>query len=274
MNAAATREARVWFKPFARLGYAARGLVYVVIGGFAVFAAFGTGESIGSRDALETLIASDHGGVVAVALVCGMISYTLWRLIQSLFDTDSHGTDVKGLAIRAGLIASAVTYAVLALYTYGLWSGGGGSGGGGDGNVATTIAGFIGSRAVALLLTLVLVGVGIAHIVKAVKKGYAKHFQAPPRAMKAIHPIARTGLVARGLVFLILAFLFFYRGLSAGEEGGGTPGIKAALDFLNELPAGFLLIGAMGLGLICFALYSFLEAIWRRINVEDADAGR
>ena len=150
----------------------------------------------------------------------------------------------------------------------------GGSGGGGDGNVATTIAGFIGSRAVALLLTLVLVGVGIAHIVKAVKKGYAKHFQAPPRAMKAIHPIARTGLVARGLVFLILAFLFFYRGLSAGEEGGGTPGIKAALDFLNELPAGFLLIGAMGLGLICFALYSFLEAIWRRINVEDADAGR
>lgn len=273
MTAIEAREARVWFKPFARLGYAARGLVYAVIGGFALFAAFGTGESIGSRDALELIISSDYGGVVTVALICGMISYALWRLIQSFFDTDRHGTDFKGLAIRAGLFASAVTYGVLALYTYGLWSGSGGSGGGGS-DLATGIAGFIGSRTVAVILTIVFAGVGIAHIVKAVKKRYARYFQAPPRAMKAIHPIARTGLIARGAVFIILAFLFFYRGLSVSEEDGGTPGVKAALEFLNGLPAGFLLIGAMGAGLICFSLYSFLEAIWRRINVEDADAGR
>jgi len=84
--------------------------------------------------------------------------------------------------------------------------------------------------------------------------------------------VARTGLVARGLSFLVIAFLLFYRGLSAGEEGGATPGIEDALRFVQELPFGALLLTAMGIGLVAFALYSFLEAAWRRINVEDADA--
>lgn len=262
---------KVWFKPFARLGYAARGLVYSVIGVFAIFAALGTGESVGSHEALERLMVSGFGGVVAIGLMAGMVSFALWRLIQALFDTDRHGLGLKGLAVRAGLLASAGSYLVLALYTFGLWRGSGGGESGG-GNVATAIAGVIGSQYTAIGLAIIFAGVGIAHIVKAVKKGYQRHFKVSHQVMKAVHPIARIGLTARGLVFLILAFLFLFRGVSAGEESGGTPGMEAALTFLESLPAGALLIGAMGAGLVCFALYSFLEAIWRRINVEDADA--
>ena len=262
----------VWFKPFARTGYAARGLVYTVIGVFAVLAAFGSGEEMGSRGALQVLLDSPFGGVLAIALICGMISYVLWRFIQSIFDTDGHGLDFKGAAVRGGLLASGITYAILAVYTFGLWNGSNGGDSGGGGDVANMIAGFVGSRAVALVLTAVFAGAGIAHIWKAVRRGYARHFDAPPGMMKFVHPVARTGLVARGLSFLVIAFLLFYRGLSAGEEGGATPGIEDALRFVQELPFGALLLTAMGIGLVAFALYSFLEAAWRRINVEDADA--
>ena len=53
-----------------------------------------------------------------------------------------------------------------------------------------------------------------------------------------------------------------------------TPGVEDALSFVQGLPFGGILLGAMGVGLMAFALYSILEAIWRRINVEDADAAR
>lgn len=268
-----SNDGRSWFKPFARTGYAARGLVYTVIGVFAVLAAFGAGESKGSHDALQTLLSSGPGDVLAIALMAGMVSYIVWRLIQALFDTDDHGRSFKGLAVRGGLLASAGTYTLLAIYTFGIWRGANSSGSGsGSQEVASHIAGFIGAGTVALILTVIFAGVGLAHFIKAWKKGYARHFRAPANTMQIVHPVARIGLGARGLSFLVIAFLFFYRGLSADSNGGATPGIEDALAFIQGLPFGALLLSAMGVGLIAFALYSFLEAAWRRINVEDADA--
>jgi hypothetical protein len=267
---------RTWFKIFARTGYAARGLIYTVIGIFAILAAVDAGrETTGSRGALQTLMSSGFGDFIAVALLCGTVSYMVWRSVQSLFDTDGHGLGAKGAAIRGGLLASAVTYAILTAYIFGLWRGGSGGEDGGSslGDAITSgIAGVVGSQFVALALTATFAGVGIAHVVKAARKGYARHFEASERVMRFVHPTARTGLTARGLVFLVIAFLFFYRGLNAGEDGSSTPGVEDVLGFLQELPAGGILLGLMGTGLIAFALYSFLQALWRRINVEDADS--
>jgi hypothetical protein len=103
--------------------------------------------------------------------------------------------------------------------------------------------------------------------VKAWRKGYEKHIEADEAKMRVIHPIARAGLVARGAVFFVLAFLFGRRALSGG---GGDAGSREALEYVQSLPAGWLLLALMGLGLIAFALYSFVEAFYRRINVEDA----
>lgn len=269
---AVDNENRVWFKPFARAGYASRGLIYSVIGFFAVLAALDAGENKGSRDALQTMFSTRFGDIIALVLMCGLISYALWRVVQSLFDTDQHGFKPKGLAIRMGLLASAVTYATLTVYTFGFWNGSGGGGGSGNEDIPTMIAGFIGSEMVARILACIFAGVGIAHIVKAYRQTYARHFRAPPGAMRLVHPVSQIGLTARGLSFLVVAFLFFYRGLHAGEDGSTTPGVEDVLAFLQDLPGGGPLLALMGLGLITFALYSFLQAAWRHINVEDADA--
>ncbi|MCT7378181.1 DUF1206 domain-containing protein [Chelativorans salis] len=254
----------IWtsFRPLARAGYAARGLIYGVIGVFAALAAIGAGEAMGSRDALLVLLSSVAGSVLAYALVAGFAFYALWRLIQAGFDTDNHGTDPKGIAIRGGLLVSGLVYAALASYTLSLAGGGGSSGGG----WAATLAAFVGARWVSAILALALAGAGMAHIIKAVQERYARYLKADAGAMKIIHPVAKTGLVARGLVFLILAFLLLTRTFRGGDQASS----KAALEFIQSLPLGWLLLSLMGLGLIAFALYSFIEARYRRINVEDA----
>ncbi|WP_309083198.1 DUF1206 domain-containing protein [Chelativorans sp.] len=254
-----------WFRPLARAGYAARGIIYVVIGFFAALAAVGGGEAMSSRDALTVLLSSGAGSALAYALIAGLVFYALWRLIQAGFDTDGHGRDAKGVAIRGGLLVSAAVYATLASYAWSLSRGAGGGGGGGGG-WAEMLAGFVGARWVAAALALALAGAGIAHVAKALRERYARYLQAGPQAMRVIHPVAKTGLIARGAVFLVLAFLLATRSVRGGEQASS----KAALEFIQGLPLGWLLLTAVGLGLIAFALYSFTEAVYRRINVEDA----
>ena len=252
-------------KWFARAGYAARGLIYLVVGGLALLAAFGSGKPAGTRDALSALLSHWAGGAVAYLLAAGLLFYALWRLTQAIFDTDRHGRDAKAVAIRGGLAVSGITYLALAAYAVSFRRGAGDSEGGGYADALTALAG---ARWAAAILALALAGAGIAHVVKALKERYEDRFEAGEDAMRFIHPVAKTGLVARGAVFLVLAFLFALRAWRGG--GGEEPRSREALEFVQQLPAGGWLLAAMGLGLIAFALYSFVEARYRRIELGDA----
>lgn len=252
-------------KPLARAGYASRGVIYAVMGFFSALAAIGAAQPMDSRQALDQVIGGPAGSLLTYALVIALVGYALWRLIQAGFDTDDHGTGLKGIGIRAGLFGSALVYLTLAAYAASLHIGSRSDDGGG---FASTLTDYVGSRWGALMIAAVLVVVGVAHIAKAVREKYARHLEAGAQAMRVIHPVAKTGLIARGLVFLTLAGLFALRAWRA-EGGTAAPGTREALEYVQSLPFGWLLLTATGLGLVCFALYSFTEAAFRRINVED-----
>ncbi|MBW3098241.1 DUF1206 domain-containing protein [Pseudohoeflea coraliihabitans] len=267
------KKHRTVIEHLARAGYTSRGIVYLIIGIFALLAAIGAGENKDSEGALQNLLSQPFGTILVALMIVGLIGYAMWRLIQSLADADDHGTSAKGLAVRAGLLTSAVVYSTLALFAIsqiGLFSGGGGGGSGSGGGFAQTMTSFVGARPVALILAAIFLIVGGAHLWKAVKMKFEEHFVAQESTMKVLRPIAVSGLIARGMVFFILAFLLFYRGAEAGENGSSPPNIKDAMSFLQGLPMGSVLLGAMGIGIILFAVYSFCEAIWRRVNVGEA----
>jgi len=260
--------ARNWIMPLARMGYGARGLVYLIIGIFALLAAIGSGEKKGSKDALRTLLGQPFGEGIVWLMVAGLAGYVIWRLVQAFLDPDGHGTDPKGLAIRTGLVVSAFTYSTIALYALSLLgvlsgdSGGGGSGG----PIAGAVAAAVGQRYVSLGLAIVIFGVACAHAWKAVRRKYADHFDAGPDAMAIIHPVSIAGLLARGFVLAVIAFLFLLRFLNA-EGAEDRPGLEEALNYVQSLPAGAFLLAATGIGLVAFAAYSAIEARWRRIRV-------
>ena len=262
------RLPRQIIRKLARAGYTSRGVVYLIIGVFACLAALGGTETLGTKEALSNLLGQPFGHVLVGLMIVGLAGYVLWRLVQAVFDADDHGLSPKALAIRGGLLVSAFTYATLTIYALsrvGIFSGGGGEGG--SGGVAHWLAGFVGSRPVAWALALVFIIVGGAHCWKAGRMKFEDHFIADERTMTFLRPISVIGLVARGIVFFILAFLLFYRGLNAQGSSGGTPGIKEALQFLQDLPFGWAVLGAMGIGIVLFAVYSFCEAIWRRVRM-------
>lgn len=262
---------RQWIRPVARMGYAARGVVYFIIGLFAFLAAIGSTEEKDTQGALRTLLGQPFGEIMVWCLVAGLIGYVVWRLIQAFLDTDDHGTGIKAIGIRIGLLASAFTYTTLAIYALallGVFSGsGGGNGGGGSGSspVADFVAGTVGSQVAATGLAAIFLVVAGAHFWKAISRKYAEHFDCDEDTMRLIDPVSIAGLTARGMVFVVIAILLFYRGLNAGEDSG-KPGLKEALQFVQELPFGAWLLGALGLGLLAFSAYSLAEARWRHIS--------
>jgi hypothetical protein len=261
----------------ARAGYGARGVIYLIVGGLAMVAAFGTGgQSTGSRGALSFLDTTAYGAAILVAIVVGLIGYAGWRALQAIFDADRHGKKPKGLAIRGGLLVSAVTHLILAGYAASLVFGGGdGGSGGGSGGGSQGVAGWLMQqpfgRWLVLAVGLAIVGAGVAQIAKGFTKKYRKHLAMPQQRMKKLDPVCQAGLIARGIVFVIVGGFFAYAGLTVDPSEAG--GVSKALGWLQAQPYGSILFGLVAVGLFAFGIYSIVEAIWRRIDLSEAKSG-
>lgn len=261
----------VWL---ARSGYAARGAVYVIVAIFAMTAATGAGETVDTRGALQRLLAQPFGQTLLWLVAIGLVAHVAWRLTQAIGDTDRHGSNGKGLVIRAGLLGSALFNGLLALFALSLLGsdlaqsasggGSGGTGGGGQDWLARFLS-YDRANVIVYLMALVPLGVGIAHLVKAWTLKFERYFQCGEDKMRLVRPISRVGLAARGCVFIVIGGLLLAGG--SRYEPTNPPGMKDALQALQSLPFGGWLLLAIGVGLLAFAVYSVAEALWRRIDI-------
>jgi hypothetical protein len=257
-------------RTLARSGYAARGIVYLIVGFFALLAAFGRGEAEGTKGALRSILSQPFGEILLGLMTLGLLFYGLWRFIQAGRDVDRHGHDAKGLIVRIGLFGSGVAYILLALYAAGLilpaWFGGGGGSGQGNGGLTAAITGWTYGRWVVWAVGLIVIGVGAAHILKGVKAKFEKWLQAPPATMNKVRPICRFGLIARGVVFLVIGGLILTAGATYDPQQ--SPTLDDALRAVQGWPFGGIVLGLIGIGLAAFGVYSLIEARWRRIDIE------
>lgn len=253
----------------ARSGYAARGIVYVIIGWMALLAAFGSGgKTAGSKGALQSLLGEPLGHVLLGVIAIGLLGYVAWRATQAIKDTDDHGTDAKGLAVRGGLAVSAVTHTLLAIFAISLIIGTGGGGGGDDGTqdwTAWLMSQPFGRWLVAIV-GIAVIGAGLAHIWKGWQAKFEKHFVWSGDERRIGHPICRFGLVMRGIAFLIVGGFFMIAAWQADPEE--ARGLSGALDTLQQQSYGWILLGLMAAGLVAFGLYSLIASVYRRVKPE------
>lgn len=249
----------------ARFGYVARGVIYLIIGGLALTAAVGPGgQTTGSKGALRVVLAQPFGQVLLAVIAAGLVGYAIWRFVQAVWDADGHGRDAKGLAVRAGLLVSSVTHVFLAFLAVSLilgWSTGGGKNS--QGWTAWLLSLPFGRWAVAIL-GIIIIGVGLAHMVKAYRAGFEKRFQVDQRKLKWISPVCRFGLASRGVVFTIVGGFFIVAAVKFNS--GAARRFQGALDALKQQPYGPWLLGVVALGLFAFGVYSIVQSFYRHIN--------
>ena len=98
----AVREARPWLEWLGRCGFAAKGVVYALIGVLAVQVALGVGgETTDAQGALRRIFTAPYGRVLLAAIAVGLAGFALWQFVQAAMDTERKGSDAKGVATRA-----------------------------------------------------------------------------------------------------------------------------------------------------------------------------
>lgn len=268
----APQNGRGWLRSAARVGYFARGLVYVIIGYFAFRAAFASGSALDTKDAIEVIAGAGFGSILLVVTIVGLVAFAGWRVIQAFWDIDNHGSGFKGYGARAGMIVSAIAALALALYAVTLLTGFsvGGSGGGGGSAKAGVVA-YAYEQGYGIWLTYLvaagIVAAAIGYFVKGFMAKFEEHMTIPQDRRWILKPVCQFGLIARSAVFVVIAGLLVNG--AAGYSEDDTPGIHTALVEISSWSYGWLLLSLTGLGLIAFGISSFTEGTYRRIVLPD-----
>ena len=242
------------FEVVTRLGFAARGLMYGAIGWLAIV----SGRTEDAKGIISYL--EQRAGAVLVAVMAlGFFSYAAWRFLEAWLDTEDHGRDLKGVAVRLGGAGSGLIHlglgiaAVLAAFHT--------RHGDGDGpeQGAAMALGIPGGEWLLYLAAAVAAGAGIQQFRKAWKLKFLRHFKPAAAKRPWVGWLGRIGYAARGCVFLTIGWLLVRaaRTHSAGVAGG----IDDALGSLPRL--GQLAVAA---GVLLFGLFSLTEAAYRRVE--------
>jgi len=252
-----------------RLGYAARGLVYLGLGVIVLLAAVDvTPRATGAKAMLAAWAAWPLGMALVGAIAFGLLGFALWRAVQAIFDADRHGASPKAIAVRVGQAISGLIYGGLGLWALELLDAFEDVGEADEeqsarGMAAATLA-LPHGEVLLLLAGAILLGVGVGNIVQGLAQDFAKRLRCDETVCHWVVPMAKVGYAARGLATLPTGVFLVQAGLAARSREAHSWG--GALQSLEDRPFGSWLLGIVAVGLVAFGLFGLVEAAFRRIR--------
>lgn len=273
-NAAVKRVAsNTALEALERLGYAARGILYVIMGGLALRIASGSpdGQATDLTGSLVFLIGNTFGKLVLIVMVIGLLAYSLWGFVRAIYDPMHRGRDATGVMARLGFVSSAVSYAAVALFGLGVLLGSAGAAGDSTQKSVTTLLSHPFGGFLTIIVGLVAFGIGIGQFVEAYKATFAKDLksaQMTETQRKIAIGLGRFGMAARGVSFLVIGWLVIQAGLNS--NAAEAKGFGGAFLFLLSEPFGQLIVAVVALGFIALGIHSFACARWVRLMGDSA----
>jgi hypothetical protein len=260
-----------WAERLARFGLVSKGVLYLVIGGLALWTALGQrGELTDQRGAIHTISEQPFGIALLVALAVGLVGYALMRLAQSLLDLDGEGSGKKALARRAGYLVSGLIHVALAVGAMRLLLGSG-TRESGDAAAGSWTAWLMGQPFGAWLVGIVggiVICVGLAQLYefayKAQFRRYLRLDEMDQERELWVTRLGRFGYGARSVVFGLIGAFLILAALNA--DPGQARGLDGALQSLAQASYGPWLLGVVAAGLAAYGLYCFEEARYRKIG--------
>ncbi len=253
-----------WVPPVARVGYAAKGVVYALVGGIAIKAARDPGGPQGRTEALASLTDESGGQMLLLSIAIGLVGFVVWRLVQAALDPEHRTVDGKRIAVRILYLVSAVVYGSLAYTAWQLGRGQGSRGSSGDGKevwISRLLEQPFGTWLV-MIAGLGVIAYGVYQVIKAVRGDIDRRVQAHgSHAQRWIRIVGRVGTAGRGLVMLPIGWFVFQAGRAYNAQASADTG-----EVLKMIEHTWLLV-AVGVGLLAYGLYQIAKAVYRRFEL-------
>lgn len=264
------KEAKNAGRRAATLGYLAKGVLWVLMGGLTLQAAFGIGSPrVDQNVVLLRLFSQPFGRYTLIVLAIGLGSYAFWRIMQAFFDPDRLGKDFLGVVNRAGYVIAGLGYAGMAFAALELSMGNGSSGSSEKMTqllTAQLLSFPLGSWIVGLIGA-AITGLGIYQVYLGYSSRFEKTFEEgdmTPQERRWAIRIGRFGHISRSTVIAVIGIIFIHAAIQYEPDEVGFFG--QALRSLSDQPYGVYIIGVLGLGLMAFGVYSMVLARYRRID--------
>jgi len=252
---------KAWIKKYARAGLFAKGLVYILVGGLATFAAFNIGgQASGKSGAFQFVLSQPLGKVMLALIALGLAGYVVWRMIQTFINPE----DEKFFA-RIGYASSGLFYALIAFTAAQMiFTGSGGDSSGKQQYYISTILDETWGQIAIAVVSLIFFGRAIYHLYRALSGRFAHKLEDIDLNEHARQVLIKAGLVgyiARAVVIGIIGFLFMKAAWQANSSKAG--GTNEAFELLQQSVAGPLLLGIVSLGLVAYGVFMIVKARYR-----------
>ncbi|MCG7286884.1 DUF1206 domain-containing protein [Cellulomonas sp. ACRRI] len=230
----------------ARLGYAASGVLHLLLAWVTVQLAWTSGgEQADQQGALQQLAGNGFGQALLWVLLVGFVLLALWQATEAIAWGEA--------ADRAKAAAKAVVYAVLAVTTVTvLTSGSGGSSGGATSGLLSSGVG----RVLVGLVGVGVVAVGGYHVAKGWRETFLEDLESSPAPW--VRTAGKVGYIGKGAALAVVGVLLVVAAVQADPEKAA--GLDAALHTLAGLPFGAVLLTLVALGFAAYGVYAFGRA--------------
>ncbi|MEO6237555.1 MAG: DUF1206 domain-containing protein [Vicinamibacterales bacterium] len=248
-----------------RLGYAAKALVYILVGSLALKVAAGVegGRITDQGGALYVVLGQPFGRALVLLAAIGLLTYAAWEILGAILGWRRQAGE--GYGARALTVIRALVYAAIGVQGMRLAIGLRGTHAGPEPLVRAALAWPFGEW----LIVMVGLGVGyygIIEIIDAIKGKLEPDLDAATlrrRAGEWALYVARGGIGARGILLAILGFSVIRAALDHRPSAAG--GMDSSMLILNTLPQGTLLLGAAAAGVLAYGIYQLLHARYAHV---------
>jgi hypothetical protein len=249
----------------ARAGLVARGVVYGIIGVLALELALGVGgKATNQEGALQTIAHQSFGGLLLALLAIGLGGYALWRLIRAIV---GHGAEQRDSGFeRLSSLDSGIAYGILCITAIQILTS---SASGSSGSPKETTGGVLawsGGTVIVGAAGAILIGVAVYQAYKGLARKFledANTGEMSEGVEKGYTALGVFGHVARAVIFALIGYGLLKAALDYNPKE--AIGLEGALRNLADASYGPLLLGAVAAGLAGFALYSIVDARYRKV---------
>lgn len=256
-SAARSAENSKTFRTLARGGYIASGAVHALVGGIMLSIAFtGDGESDQST-ALTEVASAPFGSAMIWLLALLLFALGLFQAVQGF--TQSRGDNKAKWARRLSFWGQSAAYLSLGGVAISVALG---QQSDGDDSAESASRGLLDVPGGPVILGIVGIGIavgGIVYVVIGLRRGYEKHMRVPGGSLrKFVTVLGVTGYAAKGASIAVIGMLVTVAAVRNDPESAGA--LDSAISALRGLPGGVVIVAAMGLGFIAYAVFNAFRA--------------
>lgn len=246
----------------ARIGFAASGLMHLLMGYLAIRIARHQGGESDQSGAFAQVAKLPGGMIILWITVIGLAALALWFLLQAGLGIGS--SSKKRWAHNLASLGNGVAHAALASTALSLVLRNPTDSSTSTSQASGTILSLPGGQWLLILVGVITACVGGYFVYKGARRKFHKDLVLPAgRAGKAVEALGMTGYIAKGIAIFTLGILFVVAAVKV--DPGDASGIDGALKALTALPFGEAILVFIGAGLIAYGLYCFARARLARL---------